>query len=72
MHKFQFFAIWNMVLAKKNRRSEIFVKSESSVLVTIIFLTDCYALTHFSYGLFAINFFVSNWNKWQINNYTME
>jgi hypothetical protein len=44
--------------AKKNRRSEIFVKSESSVLVTIISLTDCYALTHFSYGLFAINLFV--------------
>jgi hypothetical protein len=50
--------------AKKNRRSEIFVKSESSVLVTIISLTDCYALTHFSYGLFAIYLFVSNWNKW--------
>jgi hypothetical protein len=39
MHKFQFFAIWNIVLEKKNRRSEIFVKSESSALVTIIFLT---------------------------------
>jgi len=38
MHRFKFFAIWNMVFTKKNRRPDIFVKSESSVLVTIIFL----------------------------------
>jgi hypothetical protein len=50
MHTFKFFAIWNMVSAKKNTKSEIYIKSESSVSTTRMFKGARYGYNTFSSG----------------------
>jgi hypothetical protein len=56
MHRFKIFAIWNMVSTKKNQKSEIYIKSESSVSATQMFKGARYGYNAVSSGTICRGF----------------